>query len=354
MNQIYFTDEEIKSIEKQLGFITQKWHEQLVLNIINMAMNKGVSDLYWNSSDSINSGNTQKNKINYFYERFPTQMGFKESQVELRGRGPERLWHMSLGEKKIASNDMIELSRIPQEYQGAALGILKHRGPYSKNELKKVFEIVKTSKDKSPKGVQAFHYETDNWGGGQRFSQNRSEIVITQRLTKSTLSDILNTNEPALIKFISFIFSQQQHFGNDVIGFALVSPVNNQTWVINEIQTDNINRYMAERAKTKGELKNNTSELTKETIIDMLTAQNKSTWIPKLENENFLNYIISNANVIGQLPTDDSVNESGGVDAWIKSNQEMLDREGVGFQGLNLASKKMNWYKKCLTRKYER
>lgn len=137
MSKPLFTKEEIRRIEKQLGFLTGKWQEYLIKTVVQMAKNKGIKNLYWNSSETVYPDLNEAKK-QYLYERFPSQMGFTEKRIALRDRGIEKLWYLSLSNTKHASSGLIKLDEIPQAYQGAVIKILRYRGPYTKEELKKV------------------------------------------------------------------------------------------------------------------------------------------------------------------------------------------------------------------------
>ena len=77
-----------------------------------------------------------------------------------------------------------------------------------------------------------------------------------------------------------------------------------KNWVINEVQTDSINKYLDIRAKYyKGRDNKKAAKMSWETIKDMLQAQNKSNWIAKLESDAQLKQrIIDNPDWIAQLP----------------------------------------------------
>jgi len=346
-----FTREDISKIEKSLNFLTDKWYEHLIRAVINLAMQKGVNHLFFNTPEALESGATQEGKVDFFYNRVPQRLDFNKVQKDLRGRGEEPLWYMNLGGEKFASSDLISIDQIPKSYQGAVIGILRSRGPYTKEQLKRVFETISQNKqNKEPKKIQGFFYDvSDTWSGGQRFRNDRDEIVVKQRLTKDTIKSILDNNDPALDKFLSFIFSQYGHFGSDVIGFALVSPISNDTWLINEIQTDSLNNYMDEKRKLFDAEASNSGEMDEETLADMMTARNRSLWIPRLGNPAFLAQLQRNPNAIDQLPDDNTVRAAGGIEAWSRQQQEQGapnnrgERDFTQDEMLDFAS---NWYKK--------
>ena len=201
-----FTKEEISAIEKSMNFVTANWHKHLINAVIQLAKNKGVKNLYWNTTDTLDSGNTQEAKVDFFYERLPQQMGFKSTTANLRGKGEERMWHLPLTKEAFSQEGTIPLDRVPKSYQGAVIGITKHRGPYTKDELKKVYQIVKAKKDKlsSQKQSKGFYYSTEQqWTGAQRFT-NVDEMVIAQRLTSDVLNDAISHGSDAVKKFLSF------------------------------------------------------------------------------------------------------------------------------------------------------
>ena len=99
--------------------------------------------------------------------------------------------------------------------------------------------------------------------------------------------------------------------------------LNKKEWLINEIQTDCLNKYFNLRRPDKTPVETKITDW--ETIKDMLTAQNRSNWISVLEgNAQFKQEVMRNPNVIGQL-CDNTVN----LQEWIQQNR-------VGQQGLDL------------------
>lgn len=317
-----FTREEISKIEKNLNFIVFDWAKHLINHIITQARNKGVNVVYLNTSETLEAGGVTDPKVKYFYEKLPPLLGFKLEKVNLRGRGEELLWAYHLDQSGIQAsllNSLLKfaksypLEELPRKYQGAFIGIIGRKPYYDENDVQKVLSILE-KKNKKPKSTSKFYYDWDSktWSGGQRFSPNVTENVVMQKIT----SDIQNLmqQDPALLKFWSLILSQTQHFGPDVIGFALVSKISPQAWVINEIQTDAINAYLELRRLDKQKEEGEQDEsITFETLKDMLEAQNRSKWIPKVEtNEAFKNQLMQNPQMIQQLPDD-----TNDIDKWI-------------------------------------
>jgi len=188
--------------------------------------------------------------------------------------------------------------------------------------LKNVFNII--NKEPKSKKTESFSYKTKNWSGAQRFRNDRDEIVLTQRLTKETFDNIMNSDDPALQKFMYLLYEKKsiQHFEQGLTGFVLISPISSTIWLINEIQTDNLNVYM--KIKNNIEQKQKTQEhvLDEQVIKDMLESHNKSIWIPKLTNEKFLKQIQENPNFIDSLPNNEEIQKVGSIDEWINVNKE--------------------------------
>jgi len=137
---------------------------------------------------------------------------------------------------------------------------------------------------------------------------NINETVVIQKLTATTKEFILES--PALTKFWSFILSQSQHFDADTIGFALVCKINKNVWVVNEIQTDVINKYR----KLVNMVEPSNDRISIETLKDMLEANNRRNWIPYLEtNAELRNSLLQNPNTMHQL-CDDTQN----IQEWIR------------------------------------
>jgi hypothetical protein len=322
-----FTVEEIQEIEKALSFIIHRWHHNLAEAVLSIAKSKGVKDLYWNSSETLDAGGVNDGKVKYFYESFPSQLGFKTVNVDLRGKGKERLWHMDMGVKKHASDGLIELSQIPKGLQGAIIGILRGRGPYTKEDLRKAYGIIKGGREKKPKATKSFSYDySKKWNGGQQFSK-QEEIIVKQRLDKSTFDSILQHSTPSVQKFLSFIIDPSQHFDADVIGWALVSPINEDTWVVNQIQTDTINKYLQIKSEVMKGQSFDDKTLSQEEISHRLHGSNKSSWVQFMENnEELFLALQGDIRKIDRLPTDDLVDGFGIVTDWIRGNKDEYDR----------------------------
>jgi hypothetical protein len=302
-----------------------------------------VNNLYINTTKTLDSGSND-DKAHYFYETLPERMGFKRTEADLRGRGMEELWLMELNSVQAAreayefvrtaqEEKIFTLEQIPSKLQGAVISFIGKKPQYSKSELLKVISILeekeKKSQDKKPKTFAKFFYDwvSRTWSGAQRFNDKITEVVVEMKLT-SAMYDLILSN-PVLKKFMAFVTSQQGHFDvspglNETIGFALIS-INGKNWVINEIQTDSINKYLDIRAKYyKGRDKGKTEKMSWDTIKDMLQAQNKSNWIAKLEiNEQLKQQLIDNPNLIGQLP-DNSVD----IEKWLSGQRANLQNNG--------------------------
>ncbi len=327
-----FTAEEVKYINKKLSFIVYDWVKYLVLNIIDEAKSNGIVNLYWNSSVSLAKHAPVENedKKDALYERLPSQMGFVEKHVEFREYGIERLWYMQLNtvqsssKKYIKQSGMVALEQIPPTFQGAAIGILKHRGPYTQDEMR-TLDAVLQNKRRSNEMEKAFWYDSSKTydGGGQEFIIGSDEKVFIQQLTKTTIEHIVQ--DDILLKFFHYIMSIPQHsFSPSMLSFALVAIINENTWLINEIQTDTLSHYkrISDKYFSNPEKDVDTKDsfkLTKETIIDRLRTGNKSVWIPKLEDETFLQGLIDNPNQLNSLPDNNQVNNAGGLDQWISN-----------------------------------
>ena len=440
-----FTKEEITHIEKNLNYITEKWYFTLVDKIIRDASAKGITNLYWNSSDTIDSGGTHEGKLNMFYEMIPKQLGFQSVQANLRGRGEERLWYKGVtpsktkkssqppkakgdepdliplekiphslrpkviellspegetggsnkyglvdrthkgpytkeelrwvsiqlkevvkpNEEKVEippkppmargdETNLVELEKIPEILRGKVIGILskglrdergrmiRHTGPYTQDEIRWVNLIINEStRDKRMrehieklKEIQRFSYDIgETWSGAQRFS-NESEIIFKQKISRDELTRLLDLNDPVLDKFLSYIYSQSNHFEDNVIGFALISPLNETTWVLNEIQTDSINNYIGERKKALQQMNEPVkgNVLDADSVRDRLVAQGKSVWVDKLIDLPFLETLQNNPRIIDMLPDDAVVQEAGGIAEWLTKNPQ---------HGFNLAKSKI-------------
>ena len=313
-----FTKEEILEIDKTMGRITTGWKYRFIQKVIELATKSGVKQLYWNSSETLNAGGINEGKKEYFYEKLPQEMGFKMTQVNLRGKGNERMWVLPLSQKKYASNNLITLEQIPKNLQGAVIGMLRSRGPYRINDLKNVLQIIKEGKKQKRTGD--FSYDTSSqWNSGQQFT-NKSEMIVKQKIDINMINDIIKSGSPAIKKFISYIIDPTQHFSSDsdVTGWALISTIKNDIWVINQIQTDTINKYRKIRDEILKDTQTRKNILDIDSITDRLNAANKSVWIDKLNDEEFLQKIQEDISIIQRLPTNDEVDRYGGTDKWLE------------------------------------
>jgi len=328
-----FTPEEISHIDKNMGHIVFDWAKHLIQHILSIAMKQGVHTVYMNTSQTISSGATQEMKLDYFYERLPPLLGFKLQEVKLRGK-KESLWAYDLN-KKLATSILhlfktadISLQDIPKKYQGAFIGIIGRKPFYTNEEIKQIIDIVEKRQKKS---IPKFYYdwESREWSGGQRFEETVTENVVLQKIPKE--SQDLIANDPVLLKFWSLLLSRSQHFGSDVLGFALISKVSRTQWVINEIQTDCINSYLKIRGQYYKKEDREEKGLSWETLKDMFYANNRDNWIPYIErNELIKNQILQNPNIIHQLP-----DNTHNIEQWIKEHQEEARNMGATL-GLDL------------------
>jgi len=337
---LYFTPEEISVIDKNLGYIIFDWPKSLINNIIYKARQGNVEKLYMNTSKTLDSGANDA-KTSYLYERLPASLGFKKTLVDLRGKGKEELWMMDLNDAttaklaydfvKTAQEDRsFTIDQIPSGLQGAVINIIGRKDKYLKSELQRVISILemKAGKNKeSPKQVAKWAYDwgSKTWSGSQRFDNRVTETVVLQKIPEQ-IHDMLLSN-PVLKKFWSFLLTHAGHFDDsdkNVVAFALVS-MKGKRWVINEIQTDNIQKYLDIRAKYyKNRGKDKAEKVTWDTIKDMLEAQNRSNWIAKLESlPQLKEQIINNPNIIGQLPDNNT-----DIDKWLQEQQRNMQGQG--------------------------
>ena len=236
---VEFNKEEISRIEKSLGFIIFDWAKHLINHIITQARNSGVSTVYMNTTKTLNAGAITDPKMEYFYSKLPPILGFYKTKANLRDRGNEDLWAYSIDRMtasglntfiRLAKN--ITLEELPKTYQGAFIGILGKKEYYTSEDIKRVLEIIEKKKSGN-KSKSRFFYDwgSREWSGGQRFRDDITENVVLQKLP-SEVQEMVH-NDPALLKFWSLVLSQHQHFGNDVIGFELISKINKSIWLIN-------------------------------------------------------------------------------------------------------------------------
>ena len=329
---VSFTSEEISVIDKNLGYIVFDWAKHLINHILSQARNNNVEIVYMNTSETLNSGDTQDQKVNYFYTKLPPMMGFEIEKANLRGNGKENLWayHLNtvISESLISlikcAGKNIPLEKLPQKYQGAFLSLIGKKPFYTQEDINSVLSVLEQKQKKQKKSTPKYYYDWNKeWSGSQRFNSAINEMVVFQKLPEESQKTIMENK--TLLKFWSLLLSQNQHFGYDTIGFALVSKVSNKIWVINEIQTDAISAYLKLRNQYKTENKMENKKISWETLRDMLTANNRSKWIPILEtNEAMKEQMLNDPRNIHQLPDD-----SQDIDKWIKEQMQQQTEMGA-------------------------
>jgi len=334
---IEFTKDEAAYIDKNINDIVFNWSKRLINHIIVEAKNKNVQNIYINTSDTLKATGINENKNNYFYEKLPALIGFTKQSVNLRGK-KETIWEYDLDKinveqksepiennkpkksKKSKNGNKIKIEDIPSNRQGLFISIIGRKPFYTAEDVNKVISVVSSKKDNKNKLSARFYYDWNSktYSGDQNFKSGVTENVVLQKL-HTDFQNMINS-DPILRKFWSYILSFGGHFGNDVIGFALVSKISNKVWVINEVQSDCINHYLDLRSKSLGwkcdyEKKTGVSW---EVVKDMLNTHNKSNWISKIENnEEMKSDFMKNPDLISRLPenTED-------IEKWISNNNE--------------------------------
>jgi len=330
----YFTSAEVSHIDKKLGFIVFDWAKHIISYVMERAQSEGVKVLYMNTSDTVHGIETP-DKVEYFYEKLPAMMGFVKEKINLRGK-PEILWAYHFDTEKTAFQNTLKrvfakvyvLEDFPSKYQGAVIKILGRKPFYTRDEVAKCLNFMAPKRsDVATKPNLSFIYDiASTHGGGQRWMENinsKPDNVIIQRLHPDTYQMILN--DPILAKWWSFITMYPGHFGEkdlNCLGFALVHKYNKNIWVINEVQVDNINKYIDERNKLYKEDYKGGTKVSWNTVKDMLETNNKSNWVPILEtNEELKQAIVDDPGLIGDL-CDNSVD----INTWLKGKGKRMGR----------------------------
>ena len=338
---IEFTKDEAAYIDKNINYVLFDWAKRMVNHVLVEAKNKNVSHIYMNTSKSIKAGGVNDDKTNYFYEKLPALMGFNKEKVSIRGGNKEDiLWEFDL-EKINTQNDtedntnetkeantkdtkkskktkkaaVVKFEDIPSNRQGIFISIIGRKEFYTSEDVNRVIDILTSKKNKNEKNKLSakFYYDWNSktYTGDQNFKSGVTEIVVLQRL-HTDLQNMIN-NDAILRKFWSYLLSFSGHFGNDIIGFALISKISNKVWVINEIQSDCINHYLSLRSKSLGwkgdhEKKKGVSW---EVVKDMLITHNKDKWIAKIEgNEEMKEDFMKNPDLISRLPEVENIENS--------------------------------------------
>jgi len=174
-----FTPEEISHIDKNMRYIVFDWAKHLIQHILSIARKNNVSTVYMNTSKTVDSGNTQEMKLDYFYEKLPQLMGFQLEKVNLRGK-TEKLWAYHLNEKlsaqciSIIKTANVLLQNIPKKYQGAFIGILGRKPEYTNQEIEQIIELMDKRKKEKPKSFPKYYYD---WESKQNNSQLFKKIL---------------------------------------------------------------------------------------------------------------------------------------------------------------------------------
>jgi len=340
-NKEVFTKEEIAYIDKKLNYVIFDWAKTLIKHILSQAQKNNVKVVFMNTPQTLDAGAITEGKEEYFYEKLPALLGFKKEKANLRNQGMETLWAYHLDQKNtniestsglflklLKTAKRIALKDLPPSKQGAIINIIGKKDFYTVNEIKKVLSIIdkntsekdKKERNKKDKISSGFFYDwtSKTWTGGQRFNPRINEVAVLQKMGDK-IRDYINSDE-VLKKFWAYILRIGQHFDPDTIGFALISKIRSDIWVINEIQTDNLNHYLNMRSKIQGQRTdktNKTKGVSWEVLKDMLHAQNRSKWIPKFKTDETLKdlkeKLLQDPGKIQQLPDDNQ-----DIDIWIK------------------------------------
>lgn len=342
--------QEIEEIEKELDFIVNHWHKHLINKIIQQAKSKGIKKLYMNSSESLRAGSINENKKQFFYETLPPIFGFTEVYDNLRNEGQERLWLLDLGGKKVRASseqELIPLSKIKDKYQKNIQRMFKHDGPYTRKEIEVAIQRLK-SREKRRKDQQEhlpenkFTFTRKKFNSIQNFDTNVSEFVVIIKLKEEIIKALTESESEAVKKFLlNFVFGAKSHFSDSVdsIGWVLISPINKETWLINQIQSD----IMTNFRKLKRDLQeisiNKDNTIDDNELIIRLHANNRSLWQEYLShNETFMEALKNNAELINSLPDNNQLSDYNSADDFVQKNPNFLDqflRQGSINQKIN-------------------
>lgn len=296
-------------------------------------------------------------------------MGFKKEAVNFR-RKRDILWayhltdvatslsnNLSIYLLKLGQANQIALKDIPRGLQGAVISITwsvirgKPGRPqpqeyYSKDDLSRVLEILKSRTNEGKKstkvGPKFFYDWSKSYTGDQNYMHGISqigEVAVLQRLPSETYDYM--SNDPVLKKFLLFMLQQNKHFSSDVIGFALICKVNAKAWVINEIQTDAINKYINVRNQyydmSKHRGKEESEVISWDQVKDMLVTNNRGEWVDKIEgNEEAKQKLMSDPQMIFQLPL-------SLIEMWIEKNQHIIAKLLRGDNDLRQVTEGVNF-----------
>lgn len=340
-NGITFTKEEAAYIDKHLNGIVFKWPNKIVSHILSEASKNGVKNVYMNTSKTLKAGGINDDKNDFFYERLPVMLNFTKAKVNLRGKS-EEMWKFNTEVvavknetsatpettevktnkkrgRKSKMKDSIKLEDIPENRRGIFISVAGRKEVYDSDDIKKILDILQKKSECKKEEISAkFYYDWNSktYSGDQNFKSGVTEKAVLLKMHTEFQNYINNDN--ILSKFWSYILSYSGHFGNDVIGFALVSKLNATTWVINEVQTDSISHYLSLRSKALGWNSDyeKTKGITWEVLKDMLVTNNKNNWIIEIEkNEKMKEDFMNNPELVSRLP--EKVDMSGEFQKYI-------------------------------------
>jgi len=351
---IEFTKEEAAHIDKKMNEIVFDWAKKIINHVLSQAKNNKIKKIYMNTKETLRAGAITEQKELYFYEKLPPVMGFKKEKVDLRGEGIEELWCYDLETVtaslknmlvKVAAN--IKLEDLPANRQGLFISLIGRKPFYTSEDIAKVVSILEQREAKK-KGISAkffYDWKSKSYLGDQNFKNGVRESAVLMKM-HSDLQDMINS-DPVLRKFWSYILSFGGHFGNDVLGHALVSKIDDEVWVINQIQSDCLNNYLSLRKKALGWSRENDKRrdekkkgVTFDVLKDMLITNDRDKWISRIEmNQGLKNELLENTDLLHRLP-----DNSQDIDAWISEQKNTSGELSRHFSSVNFNRKIFSTY----------
>jgi len=191
--------------------------------------------------------------------------------------------------------------------------------------------------------AEKYYVKEDSWSGAQRFHEDTHEKVIPIRFSSEKYMELYN--DPILKKFLQI---KSNHFGGvtDPIGWALVSPINKNIWVINQVQSDIIPKFLSIKQQVSRPEKINSDE-----VITRLQATGREAWIPFVQgNPQLMGALMESPNEINNLPA--NLTDPNRIQQFINEQTEGIQQGQVqtfSEEGLELTQEEISYIESKLS-----
>lgn len=337
-----YTAEEIQRIDKEFSYYVFDWAKNLIEHIVKKAQAEGINKVYMNTSATVDQS-SNADKRNFIYETVPRQMGASLEPVNFRGER-ENLWLLYDRGPTVSANRFFKFLKLAQNetdndekfftmeeisqkldspkgkrFFGYLLQRFKQKGKprvrqLTLRQIKDAhadFEgILQEEKEASKKKKGLGYIWVDKkWDGGQQYISSIPEQVVVQTFPETVARQY--KDDPLFSKFlVSVLLHPGAHFFQQGSSFALISPVKDDVWVINQVQNDFIKEYLKlrnqyQRNRTDSDDANAVISL--EEIEHLLVARGKGHWVDFFrQNESAVEAVQEDQSILDRLTANES------------------------------------------------